>query len=90
MGNFRKELKARGNCQTPPFFIRLGSIGRNITIIGTGIVALTISLTTAGIAVPAMVPLVAGILAALGETVKQVSGLPVEHAGELKRKLEQK
>ncbi len=87
MSLFSKELKARAKCQSPPFFKKLGKIGRAFTIIGGGVAAVALALGSAGIAVPAIITAVAAGIATLGETVKQVSGLPVESSGELAAKM---
>jgi hypothetical protein len=72
------EISIRKKLDTPPFFTKIGKIGRTLTLIGGSITVISVSLASGGIAVPALIPTIAVILGSIGETVKQVSTLAVE------------
>ena len=72
------EISIRKKMDTPPFFKKIGKIGRIFTIIGGSITILSVSLVSGGLAIPALIPTIGVILGSVGEAVKQVSRLAVE------------
>ena len=76
--NTLQEISIRKNMDTPPFFKKIGKVGRIFTLVGGTIAVVSVSLASGGIAVPALIPTIAAILGTIGETVKQVSTLAVE------------
>ena len=81
------EISIRKGMDTPPFFKKIGKIGRIFTIIGGSITILSVSLASGGLAIPALIPTIGVILGSVGEAVKQVSTLAVEDKDGLKEAL---
>jgi hypothetical protein len=81
------EISIRKNMDTPPFFKKIGKIGRIFTIIGGSITILSVSLASGGLAIPALIPTIGVILGSVGEAVKQVSTLAVEDKDGLREAL---
>jgi len=81
------EISIRKAMDTPPFFKKIGKVGRIFTIIGGSITILSVSLASGGLAIPALIPTIGVILGSVGEAVKQVSTLAVEDKEGLKEAL---
>lgn len=76
--NTLNEISIRKSMDSPPFFKKIGKVGRIFTIIGGSITVLSVSLASGGLAIPALIPTIGVILGSVGEAVKQVSTLAVE------------
>jgi hypothetical protein len=85
--NTLNEINIRKSMDSPPFFKKIGKIGRIFTVIGGSITVLAVSLASGGLAIPAIIPTIGVILGSVGEAVKQVSTLAVEDKAALNEAL---
>lgn len=85
--NTLNEINIRKGMDSPPFFKKIGKIGRIFTVIGGSITILAVSLASGGLAIPAIIPTIGVILGSVGEAVKQVSTLAVEDKAALNEAL---
>lgn len=85
--NTLNEINIRKSMDSPPFFKKIGKIGRIFTVIGGSITVLAVSLASGGLAIPALIPTIGVILGSVGEAVKQVSTLAVEDKAALNEAL---
>lgn len=68
-------LIERLNQPTPPFFKKVKTAGKFLTLLGGGILALAASLATAGMAVPAIILTAGTVLTSVGGTVISVASV---------------
>lgn len=86
----KTEAKIRRELPTPPFFKKVKRIGGILFLVGTSIVGLAATLASGGIALPAVISVVAGAAATVGATAYHVSDYAVTTPEDIDRKIAEK